>query len=75
MNLTNFTVANIMLMLFFSAAGMAYFVYGKKQRTPVPFVIGILLMGFPYFISNTWAMGITGFFLLITPFLAKRFGL
>ena len=64
-----------MLGLIFGVVGMAYFVYGKKQRAPIPLLVGILLMGFPYFISNTWAIGIIGSVLTITPFITKRLGL
>ena len=34
----------------FSSLGLAYFVYGKKQRRGVPFASGIGLMVFPYFV-------------------------
>ena len=48
------------LWLFLSMAigsiGLAFFIYGKKQARIPQIVVGILLMGYPYFISNAWIM-------------------
>jgi len=38
--------------LFFGTIGLGLFVYGRKQRSPVPLVCGLILMVFPYFVSN-----------------------
>ncbi|MBL0141978.1 MAG: amino acid transport protein [Betaproteobacteria bacterium] len=37
----------------FSAIGLGYFLYGKKQRSVVPLLCGLALMVVPYFISST----------------------
>ncbi len=58
-----FSVANILGCLIFGAVGFVAFVYGKKQSSWKPLVIGIALMGYPYFISNTVALYVVGLFL------------
>ena len=44
----------------FGSIGMAAFVYGRKSSLLKPVVIGIALMGFPYFVSETWALFAVG---------------
>ena len=36
----------------FGGIGLGFFVYGRKQKSPVPFWCGLALMGFPYFVSS-----------------------
>lgn len=57
----------------FSVFGAAYFSYGKGQDKQVPFYCGILLMVFPYFVSNLYIMIPLGVLFLILPFIASRF--
>lgn len=40
--------------LLFGVIGFAAFRYGKKHVLWSPIVIGIVLMAYPYFISQTW---------------------
>lgn len=55
--------------LLFGSIGFGFFLYGRKQRAPVPWVCGLCLMVFPYFVSSTTALvgigllliGIAGF--------------
>ena len=35
---------------------MGFFIYGKKQARIPQIVLGILMMVYPYFISNLWLM-------------------
>ena len=42
--------------LIFGAAGMGAFVHGKKQRQATPFVIGVTLMVYPYFVEDEWLL-------------------
>lgn len=37
---------------FFGAIGAGYLIYGRKQQRPIPLLVGVLLMIFPYFVSN-----------------------
>jgi hypothetical protein len=38
--------------LLFGSIGLGYFIYGKKQRSVVPLICGLVLMAFPYFVTN-----------------------
>jgi len=55
----------------FSAIGAGYFLYGKKQRAPVPLVCGIVLMAYPYFVSNTWVLVVMGVVLSAVPYFVR----
>ncbi|MEZ0274570.1 MAG: hypothetical protein ACAH88_06675 [Roseimicrobium sp.] len=46
----------LLAMIIFGAIGMGALVYGKKAGKPVPAVVGLLLMGYPYFVSETWLL-------------------
>ena len=54
--------------LLFGSIGLAYFVYGKRQRAVVPLVCGMALMAFPYFVSNTLLLVGIGVVLVIIPY-------
>ena len=58
--------------LFFSALGIAYFSYGRKQDDFWTMIAGAGLMIFPYFISNGWLLGLAGAALAGLPFAARR---
>ncbi len=64
--------------LFFSIIwgifGMAYFTYGKKQNQIPLIILGLLLMIFPYFVTDLFTMNILGCVLLLLPLLIKRIG-
>ncbi len=61
----------LMWSILFGAFGMGYFMYGRRQRSPVPFLVGIALMVFPYFISNVYLVVIIGVGLIITPYFVR----
>jgi hypothetical protein len=42
--------------LMFGVIGLAAFLYGKKSVLIVPMVLGVALMVFPYFVSDTWLL-------------------
>ena len=54
----------LLLSSLFSAIGFAVFTYGRRQRTATHTLVGIALMGYPYFVSNTYAMVGIGVLLL-----------
>ena len=58
--ISNFSVVNLAASLIFGAIGFVAFVYGKKQSIWQPLVIGILLMGYPYFVSDTVPLYVVG---------------
>ena len=53
----------------FGVLGLGFFTYGKKQRALVPFLTGIALFIFPYFISDQLTLVMIGLLLLVTPFI------
>ena len=55
----------------FSALGFGYFLYGKRQRLPVPLVCGLLLMVVPYFLSNSLLLFGVGATLLAVPYFMR----
>ncbi|MBI1398255.1 MAG: hypothetical protein GC151_19955 [Betaproteobacteria bacterium] len=46
--------------ILFGSIGMGAFMYGKRGTLVPPMVLGIALMVFPYFVSNTWAIYAVG---------------
>lgn len=58
---SSFTFANIMAWVIFGLIGMFAFKYGRKEKSYKPLIIGVVLMVYPYFVSNTivlYAVGI-----------------
>jgi hypothetical protein len=64
--------SSLMWGVIFGAIGLGFFVYGKKQKAIIPFLSGLGLMLFPYFILNTVALVFTGIILVALPFVIKR---
>lgn len=65
------SVAGLLWGVVFSSIGFGYFLYGKKQRSISPLVFGVALMGFPYFVSNTWVMFMIGAALTAGPYFIR----
>jgi len=57
--------------LLFGSIGFGYFIYGKKQSHPVAKYTGIVLMIYPYFITDNVALVIVGVILLLLPKFVK----
>jgi hypothetical protein len=57
--------------LLFGSVGLGFFVYGRKQRAVVPLVCGLVLMVFPYFVSNAALLVVAGVVLCAVPFFLK----
>jgi hypothetical protein len=55
----------------FGSIGLAFFVYGKKQKAIVPLFSGIGLMVVPYIISNMYFLVLSGIVLTALPFILK----
>jgi hypothetical protein len=56
----------------FSILGMAIFTYGRRQQVAAPTLIGIALMVYPYFVSNTYVMVGVGVLLIGGLFVGSR---
>lgn len=52
----------------FGAIGTGFFIYGKKQKAPLPLVTGAALFVVPYFISNVYLLVIVGAVLTAVPY-------
>ena len=57
--------------LLFGSIGLAFFVYGRRQKMVVPLVCGVALMIFPYFVSNTMLLVILGLALMAIPYFVR----
>lgn len=66
------TSAPILWGLLFGSIGFGYFLYGKKQRKPLPFGCGLLLMASPYLITNSAVLIAIGSVLSILPYFMSR---
>ncbi len=51
---------SISIAIFLGAVGLAFFLYGKRERLLVPVLAGVSLMACPYFVGNPIALGIVG---------------
>ncbi|WP_151810711.1 amino acid transport protein [Acinetobacter bereziniae] len=61
----------LFLGLIFSSIGLGYFIYGKKQKMTMPFICGIALMIFPYFIENNLLISVIGMILSLIPWFIR----
>lgn len=61
----------LFLVILFSAAGMAFFMYGKKQLSFVPLLCGLVLMIYPYFVSGTLPLIGIGATLIAIPYFVR----
>lgn len=59
--------ANLIWGLIFSSVGIGYFIYGRKQSSPIARYCGIALMLYPYLVTNTLALVAVGVVLMLTP--------
>lgn len=59
--------------LIVSGIGWVYFSYGRKQKTPVPLVIGLVLMVFPYFVQGVIAQLLIAAVLMAVPYLVGKY--
>jgi hypothetical protein len=63
---------NIMLSsIIFGSIGMWYFIYWKKDHKIVALISGIILMIYPYFVTNIYYSIIIWIILMILPFYLK----
>ena len=58
--LGGFSWANIIAWMIFGGIGFIAFVYGKKQGSLQPLIIGLVLMIYPYFVTNTLGLYLAG---------------
>ena len=61
----------LFLGVIFISIGFGYFLYGKKQKMTVPFVVGLVLMVFPYFIESNALLDGIGLLLSAAPYFLR----
>ncbi len=67
--------AVLMWGVLFGAIGLGYLVYGKQQKKVLPMLTGLLLVGFPYFVSSAWQLVLLGSLLVAIPPIVKKLNL
>jgi len=65
------STAQLLWGLVFGSIGFGFFIYGKKQRAVVPFLVGVLLCVVPYFVANVYLLVISGGVLMAIPYFVK----
>lgn len=63
--------ANIAGSIVFGSIGFVAFMYGKKQSSMKPMILGGVLMAYSYFITNTLAMIAVGVLLTAALFIFR----
>jgi hypothetical protein len=63
--------STLMWGVIFGSIGLAFFVYGRKQKAIIPLLSGIGLMVLPYFISNLYILILSGIVLAVLPYFVK----
>jgi predicted membrane protein len=61
------STASLLWALLFGSIGLGFFIYGKKQRAVIPFIAGVALLAFPYFVTNSYLMVAIGLGLIAVP--------
>jgi hypothetical protein len=61
----NFNPYNILAGLIFGTLGLGVYMYGKRMDLWQPRLIGLGLMIYPYFVSNSWLLWGVGVGLLV----------
>jgi hypothetical protein len=62
----------LLLSVFYSALGLGFFIYGKKQGRLVPLLVGIALMVVTFFIYNTLHLLIIGAALVVLTWVLRE---
>ncbi|EGT3627210.1 hypothetical protein Q4Q49_00065 [Shewanella sp. SP1S1-7] len=57
--------------LVFSLIGLGFFTYGKRQAAPIPLVVGLTLMIYPYFVTNLALLIAIGIALIALPYFMR----
>ncbi len=67
----SFGFANLMAGIIFGGIGFVVFIYGKKQALAKPMIIGIVMMVYPYLVTNTIALYVVGALLTVAAFVFR----
>lgn len=56
----------------FGSIGIAFFVYGRRQRAVVPLICGVALVILPYLVSDTLLLVVAGVALIALPYFYRN---
>lgn len=60
--------------LFWGAIGTGLFIFGKKQRSEIPLIGGIVMIGISYFVVSAFFMSLGGIAILVLIYCLKKQG-
>lgn len=63
---------NLLWSLLFGAIGFVYFSYGKKRKRMAALATGVLLVIYPYMVTNVVLMVLIGAALMSVPFFIRK---
>lgn len=63
--------ASLLISLLISSIGIGYFIYGKKASNLVALISGLIMMIYPYFVSNPLISFLLGIFFCVLPFILR----
>jgi hypothetical protein len=55
----------------FSSIGFGFFLYGKKQNNYIVLLCGVVLMIYPYFVTNSYILVLIGVIIMAVPYFWK----
>lgn len=58
--------------IFFSAIGLGFFIYGRKQHKVIPLLTGVTLFIFPYFVTDLLNLVLIGIILIGIPYFVRQ---
>lgn len=63
--------ASLVWGMVFGAIGVGFFIYGKRQKAPVPLFSGVALFVVPYLVSNPYILVPAGIVLVALPYFVR----
>jgi hypothetical protein len=64
--------ASLLWGVLFSAIGVGYFIYGRRQGKTIPLLCGVVLLVYPYFMPNTAVLLVIGAIFVAVPYFIRR---
>ena len=65
------STASILWGTLFSAIGVGFFIYGKRQSMITPLLCGIALVAYPWFVTNVLWLIVIGVVLMAIPWFVR----
>ena len=70
--IAGFSLGGLIGGLLFGCVGFVAFMYGKKNQEFRPMIVGLFLMGYPYFLKNTIVLYLVGVVLISALFVWRE---